>query len=207
MFKKQVVIIEDDADLRFSFKLIINGSDRFVVYKTYSDAELAIKEISKVQPDIVMIDLELPGINGIEAIRQIKEKTPKAECIIVTVYEDSEMVFKGLKAGASGYIIKNSNYQDIISALEEIDKGGAPMSTQIARMVIQNFHVNPNSPLSPRETEVLRLVAEGKSYSQISDDLFISRETARSHIKNIYMKLNVNSKSEAIYKAKKDHLI
>jgi DNA-binding NarL/FixJ family response regulator len=154
-----------------------------------------------------MVDLELPGINGIEAISQIKEKSPKTECVIVTVYEDSELVFKGLKAGASGYIIKNANYLEIISALEEITKGGAPMSSQIARMVIQNFHVNPNSPLSSRETEVLKLIAEGKSYTQISEELFISKETARSHIKNIYVKLNVNSKSEAIDRARKDHLI
>ncbi|GAB3340395.1 response regulator transcription factor [Marivirga atlantica] len=207
MFKKKVIIIEDQEDLRDSFELIINGSSSFFVSKTYPDGESAIKEITKSKPDIAMVDLELPGINGIEAISQIKEKSPKTECVIVTVYEDSELVFKGLKAGASGYIIKNANYLEIISALEEITKGGAPMSSQIARMVIQNFHVNPNSPLSSRETEVLKLIAEGKSYTQISEELFISKETARSHIKNIYVKLNVNSKSEAIDRARKDHLI
>lgn len=207
MFKKKIIIIEDQEDLRYSFELIINGSDQFFVHRTYADAEEALKEISKTKPDIAMVDLELPGINGIEAIRQIKEKSPKTECVIVTVYEDSNLVFEGLKAGASGYIIKNANYLEIIRALEEISKGGAPMSSQIARMVIQNFHVNPNSPLSPRETDVLKLIAEGKSYTQISEELFISKETARSHIKNIYVKLNVNSKSEAISKARKDHLI
>lgn len=207
MFKKKVIIIEDQEDLRYSFELIINGSDQFFVHKTYEDAESAIKEIGKTKPDIAMVDLELPGINGIEAIKQIKEQNPKTECVIVTVYEDSELVFEGLKAGAGGYIIKNANYLEIIRALEEISKGGAPMSSQIARLVIQNFHVNPNSPLSKRETDVLKLIAEGKSYTQISEELFISKETARSHIKNIYLKLNVNSKSEAISKARKDHLI
>lgn len=207
MFKKKVIVIEDQEELRYSFELIINGSDKFFVHRTYENAEDALKEIHKSQPDIAMVDLELPGINGIEAIKLIKEKSPKTECVIVTVYEDSELVFEGLKAGAGGYIIKNANYIEIIQALEEVGKGGAPMSSQIARMVIQNFHVNPNSPLSSRETDVLKLIAEGKSYTQISEELFISKETARSHIKNIYLKLNVNSKSEAISKAKKDHLI
>lgn len=207
MFKKRVIIIEDDADLRYSFKLIVNGSERFVVEETYSDAEMAIKSLNKMRPDIALVDLELPGINGIEAIKQIKDKSPKTECIIVTVYEDSDLVFQGLKAGAAGYIIKNSNFLEILRALDEISSGGAPMSPQIARMVIDNLHVNPNSPLSARETEVLKLIAEGKSYTQISSDLFISKETARSHIRNIYFKLNVNSKSEALERAKKDRLI
>jgi len=157
MFKKKIIIIEDQEDLRYSFELIINGSDQFFVHRTYENAEDAIKEIQKTKPDIAMVDLELPGINGIEAIKQIKDLNPKTECVIVTVYEDSDLVFEGLKAGASGYIIKNANYLEIIRALEEISRGGAPMSSQIARMVIQNFHVNPNSPLSPRETDVIKL--------------------------------------------------
>ncbi|QCK16779.1 response regulator transcription factor [Mangrovivirga cuniculi] len=207
MFKKKIIIIEDQQDLRESFEVIINGSDKFFVQNTYPDAEKALKDVKKVNPDIAMVDLELPGMNGIEAIKHIKEKSPKTECVIVTVYEDSDLVFEGLKAGAVGYIIKNANYLEIISALEELVRGGSPMSSQIARMVIQNFHINPNSPLSSRETDVLKLIAEGKSYTQISEELFISKETARSHIKNIYVKLNVNSKSEAISKARKDHLI
>lgn len=120
---------------------------------------------------------------------------------------DSEMVFQGLRAGAAGYIIKSANFLEIIRALEEISSGGAPMSHQIARMVIDNMHVNPNSPLSARETEVLQLIAEGKSYSEISSDLFISKATTRSHTRNIYVKLNVNSKSQALDIAKKDKLI
>ncbi len=207
MFKKKVIIIEDQEDLRNSFELIINGAEKFFVNKTYADAESALHDIQKTQPDIAMVDLELPGINGIEAIKIIKDKSPKTECVIVTAFDDSELVFNGLKAGASGYIIKNANYLEIIRALEEVARGGAPMSSQIARMVIQNFHVNPNSPLSKRETEVLQLVSEGKSYTQISEELFVSKETARSHIKNIYLKLNVNSKADAISIAKKDHLI
>lgn len=207
MFKKRVLIIEDDTDLRSCFELIVNSSDNFVVSESFSSAELAIKSLKKRKPDIVLVDLELPGISGIEAIKKIKEESPKSECIIVTVYDDSEMVFQGLKAGASGYIIKSSNFLEIIRALEEISSGGAPMTPQIARMVIDNMHMNPNSPLSVRETEVLRLTAEGKSYSEISSELFISKATTRSHTRNIYAKLNVNTKSQAIELAKKDKLI
>ena len=207
MFKKKVIIIEDQKDLRYSVELIINGSENFFVSRTYANAESAIADIQKSQPDIALVDLELPGINGIEAIRAIKDKSHKTECVIFSVYDDSKLVFEGLKAGASGYIVKNANYLEIIRALDEVSRGGAPMSSQIARMIVNNFHINPNSPLSNRETEVLKLIAEGKSYTQISEELFISKETARSHIKNIYLKLEVNSKSEAISKAKNDHLI
>jgi DNA-binding NarL/FixJ family response regulator len=123
------------------------------------------------------------------------------------VYEDSELVFEALKAGASGYITKSANYMELLSALEEIIRGGAPMSSRIARMVIDNHHINPNSPLTKRETTILQLISEGKTYTQISEELFISKETAKTHIKNIYSKLQVNSKSEALAKASVEKLI
>lgn len=126
---------------------------------------------------------------------------------MVTVYEDSELVFEALKSGASGYITKSSNYVELLTALEEISRGGAPMSSRIARMVIDNFHVNPNSPLTRRETEILQLISEGKTYTQISEELFISKETSKTHIKNIYSKLQVNSRAEALAKANQDKLI
>ena len=131
------------------------------------------------KPEIVLMDIELPGMNGIQGTKIIKDKSPHTDIIMVTVYEDSELVFEALKAGASGYITKSANYMELLSALEEIVKGGAPMSSRIARMVIDNFHVNPNSPLTKRETEILQLISEGKTYTQISEELFISKETAR----------------------------
>jgi DNA-binding NarL/FixJ family response regulator len=126
---------------------------------------------------------------------------------MISVYDDSEMVFEALRSGASGYITKSSNYIELLSALEEIVKGGAPMSSKIARFVIESFHVNPNSPLSKRETQILQLISEGKTYSQISEDLFIAKETSKTHIRNIYSKLQVNSKSEALAKATSEKLI
>lgn len=206
-FKKRVLIVEDDQEIRNSFSLIVNSSQKFTVVNAYGNCEDAIDNIHRDKPEIVLMDIELPGMNGIQGAKMIKDKSPQSDIIMVTVYEDSELVFEALKAGASGYITKSANYMELLSALDEIVKGGAPMSSRIARMVIDNFHVNPNSPLTRRETEILQLIAEGKTYTQISEELFISKETAKTHIKNIYAKLQVNSKSEAIAKANLEKLI
>jgi DNA-binding NarL/FixJ family response regulator len=206
-FKKRVVLVEDDQEIRNSFSLIVNSSPKFMVVNGYGSGEEAISSLQKDKPEIVLMDIELPGMNGIQATKTIKDKMPTADIIMVTVYEDSDLVFEALKAGASGYITKSANYMELLSALEEITKGGAPMSSRIARMVIDNFHVNPNSPLTKRETEILQLISEGKTYTQISEELFISKETSKTHIKNIYSKLQVTCKSEAIAKANLEKLI
>lgn len=204
---KKVIIIEDDRELRASFNHIVSNSEKFVVIGSYPSAEEAIREIGRKKPDIVLMDIQLPEMNGVKATQAIKESHPSIEVIIVTVYEDSELVFNALKAGASGYITKSANYLELLAALEEIVKGGAPMSTKIARMVIHNFHLNPDSPLTKREKEIIRMIAEGKTYSQISDQLFIAKETTKTHIRNIYEKLQVNKKSDAIAKAHEQRLI
>lgn len=207
-FKKRVQVIEDDQELRSSFSLIVNSSPKFYVVNGYNNCEEAIKHLNQDRPDLVLMDIELPGgMNGIQGTKIIKEKMPHVEIVMVTVYEDSDLVFEALKSGASGYITKSANYLELLSALEEISRGGAPMSSKIARMVIDNFHVNPNSPLTRRETEILQLISEGKTYTQISEELFISKETSKTHIKNIYAKLQVNSKSEALAKASLEKLI
>ena len=206
--KKRVLIIEDDPEIRHSFEVIVNSSQNFQVINTYNSCEAAIKHLIADKPEIVLMDIGLPGgMNGIQGTKIIKEKSPGTEIVMVTVYEDSELVFEALKSGASGYITKSANYQELLAALEEIIRGGAPMSSKIARMVIDNFHVNLNSPLTKRETEILSLIAEGKTYTQISEQLFISKETSKTHIKNIYFKLQVKCKSEAIAKANLEKLI
>jgi DNA-binding NarL/FixJ family response regulator len=206
--KKRVLIIEDDPEIRHSFSVIVNSSQNFAVINTYNSCEAAIKHLAADKPEIILMDIGLPGgMNGIQGTKMIKEKSPDTEIVMVTVYEDSDLVFEALKSGASGYITKSANYQELLAALEEIIRGGAPMSSKIARLVIDNFHVNPNSPLTKRETEILSLIAEGKTYTQISEELFISKETSKTHIKNIYAKLQVKSKSEAIAKANMDKLI
>jgi DNA-binding NarL/FixJ family response regulator len=206
-FKKRIVIVEDDQEIRNSFTLIVNSPQKFMVVNAYAKCEEAIEALNRDKAEIILMDIELPGINGIQGTKIIRDKAPHTEVIMVSVYEDSELVFEALKAGASGYITKSANYMELLGALEEIVRGGAPMSSKIARMVIDNFHVNPNSPLTKRETEILQLISEGKTYTQISEELFISKETAKTHIKNIYSKLQVNSKSEAIAKATQERLI
>src|SRR5687767_3653262 len=140
-FKKRVMIVEDDQEIRNSFGLIVNSSQKFTVVNSYSNCEDAIASLLRDKPEIVLMDIELPGMNGIQGTKIIKDKSPHTDIIMVSVYEDSELVFEALKAGASGYITKSANYMELLSALDEIVKGGAPMSSRIARMVIDNFHV------------------------------------------------------------------
>jgi len=203
----RIVIIEDNDIVKDGFKILISSLSEHVVVATYESCEEAIKNLVKDHPDIVLMDIELPGMNGIDGTKIIKKQYPEIEVLVITVHDDSDLVFQALVAGASGYITKNAPHNKILDAINEVAKGGAPMSSKIARMVVESFQRNQNSPLSPRETEVLELLAEGKSYSVIADELFIHKETVKSHIKNIYYKLQVNSKAAAIEIAKKNKLI
>lgn len=206
-FRSRIVIVEDNDAVREGFSLIINSVSKYYVVAGYDNAEDALKNLKKDKPDIVLMDLELPGMNGIEAIAAIKKTNPNIDLIVNTIYENSDLVFQALCAGAAGYITKNTSHSELLNAIDEVINGGAPMSSKIAKMVVSSFQKNPNSPLSNRETEVLELLSQGKSYSMIAQELFITKETAKSHIKNIYSKLQVNSKSEAIAKATKEKLI
>ncbi|QQS38304.1 MAG: response regulator transcription factor [Ignavibacteriales bacterium] len=203
----RVVIIEDDSIIRQGFISVIEENDSIHCTGDYDTCEEAIKNIDGDQPDIILMDIELPGISGIEGIRRIKKTHPQIDFIVVTVHEDDEKVFDALCAGASGYLTKNISTQKLVDSINEVRNGGAPMSTSIARRVISSFHKSTASPLSPRETEILLHLSRGKSYSMIADELFINKETVRTHIKNIYQKLNVNSKSAALQKANKERLI
>jgi DNA-binding NarL/FixJ family response regulator len=203
----KIVIVEDNDVVRDGFSLLISSLSEHEVIASYESCEEAIKNLEKDNPDLILMDIELPGMNGIEGTRLIKKARPEIEILVITVHDDSDLVFQALVAGASGYITKNAPHNRILDAINEVGKGGAPMSSNIARMVVESFQRNQNSPLSPRETEVLELLSEGKSYSVIADELFIHKETVKSHIKNIYFKLQVNSKAAAIEVAKKNKLI
>ena len=203
----RVSIVEDDHLIREAFATLIGAMDDFDVVSTYSNAEDAIQQVETLRPDVVLMDIELPGMNGIEGITRIKKIRPKTQIIVVTVYENDDLVFKALCEGAGGYLTKNMRPERLIDAIREVMEGGAPMSTNIARMVVSSFQKNHNSPLTTRETEVLELLAQGKSYSGIAQQLYVDKETIRTHIKNIYWKLEVHSKAEAIEKAKKERFI
>ena len=205
--KIKVFIVDDDDVLRETFSLVVNGSPNYRVTGTFRDFEEAFKEFIKSVPDIILIDINLPGLTGIEGIQKIRKSNHHVQIIVVTIHEDNEMVFEALKSGANGYLTKGGNYTEVISAMDEVMKGGAPMSSKIARMVINNFYIELNSPLSNRERQILTLLSEGKTYSQIADELAISKETSKTHIRNIYTKLQVNSKSQALSKASKERLI
>ncbi len=203
----RICIVEDDHVIREAFATLIGAIENYDVVGAYSNAEDAIAAVETAQPDVLLMDIELPGMNGIEGIGRIKKIRPKTQIIVVTVYENDELVFKALCEGAGGYLTKNMKPDRLIEAIREIREGGAPMSTNIARMVVGSFQKNHNSPLTARETEVLERFAEGKSYSSIAQELFVDKETIRTHIKNIYWKLEVHSKADAIEKAKKQRFI
>lgn len=205
--KKRIIIVEDDPIIRTAFVTLIQQNSAYVIANAYDNAEAAIKNLNSDMPDICLMDIELPGMNGIEAIPKIKVVMPNTQVVVVTVYENDDLVFKALCAGASGYLTKNMPPQKLIESLTELENGGAPMSTNIARLVVSSFHRNRQSPLTTRELEVLELLASGKSYSTIADQLFVDKETIKSHIKNIYLKLEVHSKAEAIEKARKSKYI
>jgi len=203
----RIVMIEDDEIIREGYALLIGQVEGYSVVKSYASFDDAVKTIMDDSPDVILLDIELPGTNGITAIPKLKKMLPSAHILILTVYESEKQIFEALANGASGYLTKNTPAAKIIDSVKEVREGGGPMSVNIARMVIKSFQRNQESPLSKRETQILEQIADGKSRSQIAKELFIDLETVRSHIKNIYLKLDVNSRADAIRLAKENKLI
>ncbi|HTN47322.1 MAG TPA: response regulator transcription factor [Flavipsychrobacter sp.] len=206
-FNILVSIIEDDETIREGYRYLIDNMEGFKVISTYRSFEDASKRIFNEKPDVLLLDVELPGMSGIEALPKLKKLIPDTYIIILTVYEQEEKIFKALGNGASGYLTKNTPPEKIIDAIKEVMEGGGPMSAHIARMVIHSFKRNEQTPLTRRETEILEQIATGKSRKRIADELFIDLETVKSHIKNIYHKLDVHSKADAIKLAKDNKFI
>ena len=203
----RIVMIEDDEIIREGYALLISQVEGYSVVKSYASFDDAVKTIADDAPDVILLDIELPGTSGIAPIPKLKKMLPGAHILILTVYESEKQIFESLANGASGYLTKNTPAAKIIESIKEVREGGGPMSVNIARMVIKSFQRNQESPLSKRETQILEQIADGKSRSQIAKDLFIDLETVRSHIKNIYLKLDVNSRADAIRLAKENKLI
>jgi len=200
-----VSIIEDDRRVRESLSVLINGAENTRCISTYTSGEEALEEIGFKKPDVVLMDINLPGMSGIECVRRLKAKMPKLQVLILTMYEDDEKVFQSLVAGASGYLVKRTSPSELLNAIQEVHSGASPMSGKIARTVVEYFHKQQNTaeqhePLSRREEEILGLLAKGYRYKEIADTLSISFETVRSHLKNIYDKLHVRSRTEAVVK-------
>lgn len=201
-----LAIVEDLDEVRDGLKNFISLSQDFKVLNTFKTAEDAVVDLPKLKPDIVIMDINLPGMNGIECIRQVKDKSPGTQFMMFTVYENDEKVFEALKAGASGYLLKNTGLVQLIESLKELHNGGSPMSANIARKLVTLFRTGQKETtnleiLSNRENEILQLLAKGLLYKEIADQLAISVSTVRQHIHHIYEKLHVQNRTEAINKA------
>ncbi|MDR6782886.1 DNA-binding NarL/FixJ family response regulator [Pedobacter africanus] len=203
----RVVIIEDDQTIREGYSYLINNTSPYQVVNTYPSFDAARQKIVKDNPDVIILDIQMPGTNGIDALPVLKKLLPEVYIIMLTVHETEKIILEALANGASGYFTKNTPSAKVIEAIKEVLQGGGPMSPNVAKKVIISLQKNPDSPLTKRETQILSLITRGKDRSQIATELFIEIETVKTHIKNIYLKLNVNSKADAIKVAKSNRLV
>ncbi len=209
--KKHIAIVEDNVKIRSLIQKFLNLQEDMACSITESSVESFLEHIKENKaPDVVLMDINLEGMTGIEGMKIIKEQYPDVEIIMLTVYHDSHKIFDSLKAGASGYLLKHTSLPEIKEAIEMVMKGGSPMSPQIARKVITYFQPKteqkPDSGLTPREHEIVKGLVDGLSYKLIADRMDISIDTVRAHIRNIYKKLQVNSKAEVIAKSLKGEI-
>lgn len=202
-----ISIVEDDAPGLEILAAIVDQAPGFRCVSRHGDAESALQELPAVKPAVVLMDIHLPGQNGVECVRQLKPQMPATQFLMLTVYEDTNHIFQALAAGATGYLIKNTSAKELIAAIREVHAGGSPMASNIARKVVQSFMPPPASPeeqtLTARERQVLDLLAEGQLYKEIADALQISVPTVCTHIRNIYEKLHVQSRSQAVARYRK----
>ena len=201
----KVSIVEDNDRVRESLSSLIDGARGFRCAGAHRSAEAAIKLIADEKPDVVLMDIHLPRLSGIDCVRKLKADDPDLLVLMLTAFEDDDLIFQALKAGANGYLVKQTPPSEILQAIQEVHQGGAPMSSNIARKVIQSFHQTdsrnaPTENLSPREREILDLLAKGYADKEIADALSIGFQTVHTHVRNIYRKLHVRSRTEAVAK-------
>lgn len=201
----KVSMVDDDEWMREDLTQQIAGNKQFLFLGSHRTAEEALVKIPKEKPDVVLMDINLPKMSGIDCVRQLKAELPAVQVMMLTVYEDSEKIFQSLLAGASGYLLKRTSQAEILDAILQVYRGGSPINVNIARKVVQYFNQKGTQgqqfeDLSRRERQILERLAQGASYKEIADSLFVSIDTVRTHIKGIYGKLHVHSKSEAVAK-------
>jgi len=201
-----VSIVEDSEQVRITLKRLLDRAEGFHCLSEYANAEAALEALPKDRPEVVLMDINLPGMNGVECVRQLKQARPETQVIMLTAYEDTENIFNALAAGASGYLLKRTPREELLAAIKDVQKGGSPMTTHIARKVVQSFQKAPAAPtpvesnLSPREQEVLDCLSQGFLYKEIAEKLGISYETVHTYIRRIYEKLQVRTRTEAVAK-------
>jgi len=205
-----VILYEDSKELRESLSQLIGGTEGFEVKGAFANCLNIENETAQLKPDVILMDIDMPEMNGIEGLKKIREKNPDVNILMLTVFDDNHKVFEAIKAGANGYLLKKIPPSKLLEAIHEAYSGGAPMTPGIARQVL-NLIAKPKTEnkfnLSKREMEVLQLLVEGYSYKLLAVELNISIETVRSHVKKIYEKLHVNSKGQAVAKAHKDNIL
>lgn len=200
-----VSIVEDNDQLRGTLARMISKAEGFRCISNYPNAELALEALPKDRPDVVLMDINLPGMNGVECVRRLKQAAPKTLVVMLTAYEDTENIFNALAAGASGYLLKRAPRSELLDAIKEVCRGGSPMTTHIARKVVQSFQKAGNSEqpaenLTNREQEVLDFLSQGFLYKEIAEKLGISYETVHTYVRRIYEKLQVRTRTEAVAK-------
>ncbi len=208
--KHKIVIFEDKSELSENMNDLFQLTDTYEVVGIYPNGIEAVNVVKKLNPDFIVMDIDMPFVNGIDAVSNIRKHNVKVQILMLTVFDDNLNVFNAMKAGANGYLLKKHIGSKLLEAIEDLKEGGAPMSPSIARMVINQFHTFnaiKNYELTKRETDILRELSMGNSYKMISENLFISHNTVRTHIKNIYEKLQVNSQTEAVSKALNEKLV
>lgn len=208
----RVVIIEDVREVREGLATLIHGTNGFQCPSSYRTMEEALKGIDGSRPDVILTDIGLPGMDGIEGTRILRERFPEVPILALSVYDDDENVFNAICAGASGYLLKNTAPARLLESLREVADGGAPMSPEVARRVVKLFREfrppeRASYHLTPQETELLKLMVEGHHYKTAARELGISTNTVSFHLKHVYEKLQVHSKTEAVAKALREHLI
>jgi len=201
----RIAVVEDDSTVRNGLRMLLNGTPGFSCIDAYGSGEEALTGIPGNQPDVVLLDINLPGISGIECILKLKEMDLPVLFIMLTVFEDTDAIFRSLSAGACGYLLKHTPPAKLLEAIQDVYRGGSPMSGEIARKVVQSFQQPEVKPevsvnLTKREEEILGFLAKGFFYKEIADTLSISVETVRTHIRNVYEKLQVRTRTEAILK-------
>ena len=199
-----VSIVDDEKELRHSITTFVNGSPGFKCISSYGSAEEALDGLPSDKPEVVLMDINLGGMNGIKCVEKLKTLMPQIQVLMLTVYEDTDQIFKALSAGASGYLLKRSSPTKLLQAIRDVHTGGSPMSSSIARKVVASFQKSGQEKkqtlLSPREEAVLDCLAKGLTYKQIADQLQISIDTIRTYLRRIYEKLHVQSRTEAVAK-------
>jgi len=201
----QVSIVEDDDQLRGTLARLINRAEGFACLSQFATAEAALEGLPKERPQVVLMDINLPGLNGVECVRRLKQMAPEISAVMLTAYEDTENIFNALAAGANGYLLKRAPRAELLEAIREVHRGGSPMTTHIARKVVQSFQrtapaAPPGETLSAREQEVLDHLSQGFLYKEIAEKMGISYETVHTYIRRIYEKLQVRTRTEAVAK-------